>query len=90
MGEASVSPQRSNRSSVLFHSTEGSHNSALMCESLDGFGTRFTRQCAGIGCASCSDVSLLPPGGRNGPSHERKAALGLRTRRGWQAISSTR
>ena len=50
-----------------FQSAEGSHNSALMFESLDGFSTSFTRQCAGIGCAACAGALPWPPGCTNGP-----------------------
>src|SRR5262245_26735362 len=49
-----------------FQSVAGSHTSALMCESVDGLSTSFTRQCAGIGGAVCAGP--LPPGCTNGPA----------------------
>jgi hypothetical protein len=51
-----------------FQSVDGSHNSALMFESLDGFSTSFTRQCAGIGCAAWVGALPWPPGCTNGPA----------------------
>src|SRR6185503_14808844 len=45
-----------------FQSALGIQSSALMCESLDGLSTSFTRQCAGIGCAAAP----RPPAGAAG------------------------
>src|SRR5688572_12664599 len=51
-----------------FQSVAGSHSSALICESLDGFRTSFTRQCAGIGCAAGAGAPPPAAGGVNGPA----------------------